>query len=103
MLHLLNASSALNIVSVSTKGGGVLAAAAAADAAVVVVARSEPDDLRVVDPDLARAAVTAVFALTDDGSRGCFHVLKVESTRLGDISGDQLVAAISAAAAARAG
>jgi hypothetical protein len=96
--HLLQSRSDLRIVRGSAKGRGLAATAAAASARLVVVACSDPADLRTVDQDLAQAAALCVFALNEDGSLGCLHALRHATTRFDDLSGSQLMAALSLAA-----
>jgi hypothetical protein len=51
--------------------------------------------LEQVDSELARAAAISVFALNADGAWACLYSFHESSTRLSDISGQQLLAALT--------
>ncbi len=74
-----------------------LAAALREGASLVIVANPKPDDLPALDPELAHMAGIALLALRPDGASACLHSLRPTMSQIDDVSGAQLIAALSAA------
>jgi hypothetical protein len=96
MVSLLENRPGLKIIRGASAGGDIVAAATAARAQVVVVTRRNPADLDAVDPRLAQAAGLSIVALAPDGASACLHTLRPESTRLEDVSAEEILGALGA-------
>jgi hypothetical protein len=99
--HLLVARPEVALISGSVQGSGVADAALAVGADVVVVTSRDPTDLAALDGQLARLASLSVLALNADGAWACVHSLHPSMTRIDDISGAQLVSALTLGASER--
>jgi hypothetical protein len=95
---LLEGHPELHVIRGASPDGDLVAAARAANAEVVIVTRRDPHDLASVDPRLANAATVLVFALAPDGASAGLHALRATLRCLEDVSAEQILAEIGAAA-----
>lgn len=93
--HLIQGQPDVRVLRGTLKGFGLPTAAAAWDADVVVVTRGDPADFSAIDADLARIAATSIVALNADGAWACVYSLRPECLRIGDVSGAQLIDALT--------
>ncbi|MBR0820210.1 hypothetical protein [Bradyrhizobium liaoningense] len=98
---VLKGRSDLQVVRGTSKGSRLINSAIAAGAPVVVVARSDPADLASIDPYLAEASNVSVVAVALDGASACTHAFKPTRKPIDDVSAEQILSAITDAAAGR--
>ena len=96
---LLGGRAGIDVVRGEASGRDVIDAAVEAGAPVVVVARRNPSDLASIAPHLAKAANVSVVALASDGGSACLHAFRPTGQRFEDVSAEQIVDVITAAAA----
>jgi hypothetical protein len=94
---VLKAHPDIRVVRGQARDRDLISAAAASGAHVVVVTRRDPANLDAVDPRLAQAASLSIVALAPDGASACLHALRSESSRLEDVSAEQILGALLAA------
>ena len=96
---VLGTRSDLEIIRGGDADSTIIDAAVAAGARVIVVARSDPSDLASIDAYLARASNVSVVAIAVDGEQACTHAFRPTWKLIEDVSAEQILTAITTAAA----